>query len=76
MENLQDEFRDNGTAHVLAVSGLHVGILYSIYRRFRKRKKSDFFTVGFILFLLCYGVVTLWSVSVSRAIALIIFTGR
>lgn len=72
-ENLQDEFRDNGTAHVLAVSGLHVGILYSIYRRFRKRKKSDFFTVSFILLLLCYGVVTLWSVSVSRAIALIIF---
>ena len=31
-EDAYDEFRKNGTAHILAVSGLHVGIIYGIYK--------------------------------------------
>ena len=30
-------FRQNGTAHVLAVSGLHIGILYRVYRWIEER---------------------------------------
>ena len=29
-EDLYEQFRLNGIAHVLAVSGLHVGLLYSL----------------------------------------------
>lgn len=71
-EELQEDFRENGTAHVLAVSGIHVGILYSIYKRLTLRKKSSVYTAFFVIFLLCYGVATLWSVSVTRAIILIL----
>ncbi len=28
-EDVLEEFRQNGTAHVLAVSGLHIGIIYA-----------------------------------------------
>ena len=28
-ENLYESFQKNGTAHILAVSGLHIGIIYA-----------------------------------------------
>ena len=31
-EDTIDEFRENTTAHVLAVSGLHVGVIYGMLR--------------------------------------------
>ena len=71
-DDVYDDFRKNGTAHVLAVSGLHVGILYSAYKKLYERKKSIFFTIAFILFLLIYGSAALWAVSVTRAIGLVL----
>ncbi|MGF6375456.1 competence protein ComEC [Clostridiales Family XIII bacterium PM5-7] len=71
-EAVYEEFQVNGTAHVLAVSGLHVGILYSVFRWIDKRKKSKWIAMGFILFLLAYGTISLWSVSVTRAIMMIL----
>ena len=71
-EEMQDDFRANGTAHVLAVSGLHIGVIYGLYRMITKRRKSAFITAGFILFLLFYGTITLWSVSVTRAVMLVL----
>ena len=70
-EEVYEAFRKNGTAHVLAVSGLHVGILYGIYRRIRERWKSRLLTGAFLAFLFLYGTTALWSVSVTRAIGLI-----
>ena len=70
-ENTYASFRDNGTAHVLAVSGLHVGILFSVYRRLHKKIRSKVLSALFILFLLIYGSLTLWTVSVTRAVLLI-----
>lgn len=70
-EDVYEAFRKNGTAHVLAVSGLHVGILYGIYRRLRERWKSRCLTGTFLAFLFLYGTTALWSVSVTRAIGLI-----
>lgn len=69
-ETLQ-AFRSNGTAHILAVSGLHIGILYSIYLLFQRRFRSKISTYVFLIFLLTYGTATLWTPSVSRAIALV-----
>lgn len=73
-EESYNAFRQNGTAHVLAVSGLHVGMLYSIYRPINKKLHSKSMTISFFFFLLMYGTATLWSVSVTRAILLIILT--
>jgi competence protein ComEC len=70
-EDMYDDFRANGTAHVLAVSGLHIGVIYSLYRRLKRRHRSQLLTGGFLIFLLFYGTITLWSVSVTRAIALV-----
>ena len=39
-EEVYDEFRSNGTAHILAVSGLHVGILYGIYKKIAGKRRS------------------------------------
>lgn len=71
-EDVYDAFRKNGTAHVLAVSGLHVGILYGIYRWMHERWKCKWLTAGFLGFLFLYGTAALWSASVMRAIGLIV----
>lgn len=71
-EELYHAFRKNGTGHVLAVSGLHVGILYGIYRWMYERWKRWWLTAGFLVFLFLYGTAALWSASVTRAIGLIV----
>lgn len=71
-EETYTDFRQNGTAHVLAVSGLHVGMLYSVYRWIYGKVHTKFCTAMFIGLLFLYGTVTLWSVSVTRAILLIV----
>lgn len=71
-EDMYDDFRANGTAHILAVSGLHVGVIYGLYSILIKKKKSKILTIGFVGFLLFYGTLTMWSVSVTRAIALVL----
>ncbi len=69
-EELYDDFKRNGTAHILAVSGLHVGILYRVLRKLLG--KGDRGTAITVLILLCYGCVTLWAVPVTRAILMVI----
>lgn len=71
-EDIYKEFQKNGTAHILAVSGLHVGILYGLYRKAIGRRKSPFMAGLFCFLLAVYGTATLWSISVTRAIFLIV----
>ena len=71
-EDMKDDFRRNGTAHILAVSGLHIGLLYSIFRLLRKKAAIPGITAAFLLILGIYGTMTLWAVSVTRAVALIL----
>ena len=71
-EDMKDDFRRNGTAHVLAVSGLHIGLLYSIFRMLRKKFALPGMTACFLLVLGIYGTMTLWAVSVTRAVTLIL----
>lgn len=73
-EELYEDFRRNGTAHVLAVSGLHIGVLYGIYRSLYSRRKSAAVTAAFLLILFLYGTAALWSVSVTRAVVLIVLS--
>lgn len=68
---LDDESREifniNGTAHILAVSGLHVGFLYSLIRFLSGRKRNKKTVVLTICILLLYGEMTMWSASTVRA---------
>ena len=70
-EDAYDEFRKNGTAHILAVSGLHVGIIYGIYEKLAGRRKNipALFLLAFVLY--TYGELSCWSPSVSRAVLMI-----
>lgn len=71
-EDTYDEFRKNGTAHVLAVSGLHIGILYMLFKKFFGKRPNILATAIFILLLFIYGTISMWSVSVTRAVSMII----
>ena len=70
-EETYDKFRMNGTAHVLAVSGLHIGILYDIYKKFSKKRKRKIYMILLHFSLFCYGSLSMWSVSTIRAIFMI-----
>lgn len=66
------EFQRNGTAHVLAVSGLHIGVIYALIKRLLYKKNRMAFYLVLISTLGVYGIMTMWSVSVIRASLLII----
>ena len=70
-EDIYDDFRNNGTAHVLAVSGLHVGILYGLYKKIAGKKKNPAALAGLAALLFSYGVLSMWSPSVVRATLMI-----
>lgn len=70
-DNLTEDFRRNGTAHILAVSGLHIGLLYGIFKAIRKKVHVPGMSFAFIIILMLYGTMTLWSVSVTRAVAMV-----
>lgn len=63
----------NGVAHILAVSGLHMSIVgMGIYRLLRKR--FNFFNSGIagMAVIVCFGLMTGFSISVKRAIYMMI----
>ncbi|NLC49837.1 MAG: ComEC family competence protein [Bacteroidales bacterium] len=71
-DQLKDAFRASGTSHVLAVSGLHVGIIYIIIISFFSflGKRGKAVVVKQLLILLClwgYVFITGMPVSVVRA---------
>lgn len=71
-EDIYDTFQKNGTAHILAVSGIHVSIIYAyvsgLFRGRRNRKGS----VLTVLFLLFYCALAEFSPSVVRAVSVIV----
>lgn len=70
-EEVYDEFRSNGTAHILAVSGLHVGILYGIYKKIAGKRRSLAALLLLATMLFTYGTLSMWSTSALRAILMI-----
>ena len=69
-EETLNAFRRNGTAHILAVSGLHIGIIFACWDFVRKKLKLTT-AVPFVVFLLFYGTAVMWPSSVIRATATI-----
>lgn len=77
-EDLKDNFRRGGIAHIFAVSGLHIGALYAFCRLLMRKTGVEnaphvvrvFVVVCVLLF---YGGVCGFSASVVRAIAMCLF---
>lgn len=70
-EEVLEAFRKNGTAHVLAVSGLHVGLLYAFFSFVWRWKKGKLFFALIIVFFLAYMIMASFSPSVIRAVIMI-----
>ncbi len=70
-DEITQQFRDNGTAHILAVSGLHIGILYDLYRRLTRNRSSAPALAALGLLLFSYGTLSAWSPSTVRAVLMI-----
>ena len=66
-EEILDEFNNNSTGHILAVSGLHVGFLYSLLRFLTARKRTLPVSTLIIAVILLYGEMTMWSPATVRA---------
>ncbi len=66
-ENTLEEFNNNSTGHILAVSGLHVGFLYSLLRFMTARRRTLPVSVLIISVILLYGEMTMWSAATVRA---------
>ncbi|MBR3200693.1 MAG: DNA internalization-related competence protein ComEC/Rec2 [Mogibacterium sp.] len=66
-ENILEEFNNNSTGHILAVSGLHIGFLYGLLRLLTTRRRTLPVSVLIIAVILLYGEMTMWSPATVRA---------
>lgn len=72
-------YSNTGTTHVLAVSGMHVALIFLVLdrligKRFKKKRKAYFFFAAFALaFLWFYAFITGLSASVLRAVVMFSF---
>lgn len=70
-EDIIETFRRGGTAHVLAVSGLHLGLLYSFLCRFKRKKRSIPADIAIVSVLTAYTALAGFTASVVRACLMI-----
>lgn len=70
-EDAYEDFQKNGTAHVLAVSGLHVGVVYGFFLFFWRWTKGILFYGCTSALLLLYAALADFSPSVIRAAVMI-----
>ena len=71
-DDLYENFQCNGSAHILAVSGLHVGIVYLYINKLIGGRRNVFFDCIAICLLLCYAAMAAFSPSVIRAVSMIV----
>lgn len=68
----QDVFKSTGTVHVLAVSGMHVGILFSLISRMHRKHANGtpnkIFLVFSLIFLWFYGMMSGLAPSILRSV--------
>lgn len=64
-------FQKNSTAHILSVSGLHIGIIYLFMNLLTGGRKSIAFDLAMVAFFLIYAALSSFSPSVMRAVFMI-----
>ncbi len=69
--DVYEEFQRNGTAHVLAVSGLHIGAVYAALRAVtgKRRSRANFAVTAAVMFV--YAALASFAPSVIRAASMI-----
>lgn len=73
-EEIKELYKENGIAHILAISGLHISLIgLSIYQLLHKLRipilLSTTISIGFLY---AYGVLTNFSVSTNRAVVMLV----
>ncbi|MDD6920066.1 MAG: DNA internalization-related competence protein ComEC/Rec2 [Eubacteriales bacterium] len=71
-EEIYESYQKNGTAHILATSGLHLGLLYLLLKKilFLKREKCKSVIVLIVLFFYC--LMAEFTISILRAYIMIV----
>ena len=67
-DEIRNDFNVNATGHILAVSGLHIGFLYSLLRILTGKKRSLPVALLIICLIFMYGEMTMWSASTMRSV--------
>lgn len=70
-EDTLEEFRMNGTAHILSVSGLHIGIIYGVISWLWRWRKGWVYFAMTIAFFCCYMMMASFSPPVVRAVLMV-----
>jgi competence protein ComEC len=73
---LKESLEDNGLAHILAISGMHIAIIYALIIFLLKRLRANkiFIKIIIVLILFMYLAMINFSVSASRAVIMIIIS--
>ncbi|MFC1620988.1 ComEC/Rec2 family competence protein [Candidatus Omnitrophota bacterium] len=71
-KHIQTSFKNSGTVHVLAISGLHIGIIALVFLYLFRllRFRREFSYILTIIFLIFFAILTLSRPSVVRAVAM------
>lgn len=71
-EEINELYQENGISHILAISGLHISLIgAAVYGLFRKLKTGLIpATLISIIIVICYGVLTNFTVSTNRAVVM------
>lgn len=70
-EDTYEAFQRNGVAHILSVSGIHVGIVYLYINKLLGNRRTVFSGVVAFLMLITYGALSEFAPSVIRSIVMI-----
>ena len=70
-DDIYEIFQKNGTAHILAVSGIHVGIVYLLFGRLLNARRNIFFNIVLLFIMLTYAALASFSPSIIRACGMI-----
>lgn len=70
-DDVYASFQRNGTAHILSVSGLHVGFLYSLLTLLLAGKRRAIPNLAIFIMLILYGLLSGFCPSVTRALLMI-----
>lgn len=71
-EEVLETFQKNGTAHILAVSGLHIGIIYGFILKLWPWRRGKVLFAFLSIFFGCYAVLASFSPSVVRAVLMVL----
>ncbi len=71
-EDVYASFQRNGIAHVLAVSGLHVGLVYALVQKLLAGRRNLRTSAVSLAALFCYACLANFSISVMRAAFMIV----